>query len=164
MSNVIDLGVPASLGSLTWAGQQDEGATLALSTRSGHDDDPNTYWRYTFRGGERTRFDEKGRPLTLASYNKLARGAQAGFTHDTAGWTFWSAAQDFVAGEGVITGAGPRQYVQVARRLHLGAECQRSARLGGTGGVDPTGGATSYRRDHALGGAAGGRRRVHLQN
>ena len=113
VSNVIDLGAPASLGSLTWAGQQDEGAMLALSTRSGHDDDPNTYWRYTFRGGERTRFDAKGRPLNLASYNKLALGARGGITHDTAAWTFWSAAQDFAVGEGPIAGAGPRQFVQV---------------------------------------------------
>ncbi len=113
VSNVIDLGAPASLGSLTWAGQQDEGAALALSTRSGRDDDPNTYWRYTFRGGERTRFDDKGRPLNLASYNKLALGARGGITHDTAAWAFWSAAHDFVAGEGPIAGAGPRQFVQV---------------------------------------------------
>ncbi len=127
VSNVIDLGAPASLGSLRWAGQQGDGATLALSTRSGHDDDPNTYWRYTFRGGERTRFDAKGRPLTLASYNKLARGAQAGFTHDTAGWTFWSAAQDFVAGEGTIAGAGPRQFVQV--RADFTSEQSASGRL-----------------------------------
>ena len=113
VSNVIDLGAPASLGSLRWAGQQDAGAMLALSTRSGHDDDPNTYWRYTFRGGERTRFDAEGRPLTLASYNKLASGAQAGITHDTAEWTFWRAAPDLAAGEGEIAGAGPRQFVQV---------------------------------------------------
>ena len=113
VSNVIDLGAPASLGSLTWAGQQNEGAALALSTRSGHDDDPNTYWRYTFRGGERTRFDAKGRPLNLASYNKLALGARGGITHDTAAWAFWSAAHDFAAGEGPIAGAGPRQFVQV---------------------------------------------------
>ena len=113
VSNVIDLGAPASLGSLRWAGQQDAGATLALSTRSGHDDDPNTYWRYTFRGGERTRFDAKGRPLNLASYNKLALGARGGITHDTAAWAFWSAAHDFAASEGPIAGAGPRQFVQV---------------------------------------------------
>ena len=127
VSNVIDLGAPASLGSLRWAGQQDEGTTLALSTRSGHDDDPNTYWRYTFRGGERTRFDAKGRPLNLASYNKLALGAQAGITHDTAGWTFWSAAQDFAAGEGAIAGAGPRQFVQV--RADFTSEQRASGRL-----------------------------------
>ena len=113
VSNVIDLGAPASLGSLRWAGQQDEGATLALSTRSGLDYDPNTYWRYTFRGGERTRFDAKGRPLNLASYNKLALGARGGITHDTAAWAFWSAAHDFAASEGPIAGAGPRQFVQV---------------------------------------------------
>ena len=113
VSNVIDLGAPASLGSLRWAGQQDAGATLALSTRSGLDDDPNTYWRYTFRGGERTRFDAKGRPLDLASYNRLALGARGGITHDTAAWAFWSAAHDFAAGEGPIAGAGPRQFVQV---------------------------------------------------
>ena len=122
VSNVIDLGVPASLGSLRWAGQQDAGATLVLSTRSGHDDDPNTYWRYTFRGGERTRFDAQGRPLNLASYNKLALGAQAGITHDTAGWTFWRTAQDFATGEGAIAGAGPRQFVQV-RADFTSAQC-----------------------------------------
>ena len=127
VSNVIDLGAPASLGRLTWAGQQDEGATLALSTRSGHDADPNTYWRYTFRGGERTRFDERGRPLSLASYNKLARGAQAGITHDTAAWTFWSTAQAFAAGEGAIAGAGPRQFVQV--RADFTSEQRASGRL-----------------------------------
>jgi len=127
VSNVIDLGAPASLGSLTWAGQQDEGAALALSTRSGHDDDPNTYWRYTFRGGERTRFDAKGRPLNLASYNKLALGARGGITHDTAAWAFWSAAHDFAAGEGPIAGAGPRQFVQV--RADFASSQRASGRL-----------------------------------
>ena len=127
VSNVIDLGAPASLGRLTWAGQQDDGALLALSTRSGHDADPNTYWRYTFRGGERTRFDERGRPLTLASYNKLARGAQAGITHDTAAWTFWSTAEEFAASEGAIAGAGPRQFVQV--RADFTSKQRASGRL-----------------------------------
>ena len=127
VSNVIDLGAPASLGRLTWAGQQDDGALLALSTRSGHDADPNTYWRYTFRGGERTRFDERGRPLTLASYNKLARGAQAGITHDTENWAFWNTAEEFAASEGAIAGAGPRQFVQV--RADFTSEQRASGRL-----------------------------------
>ncbi len=113
VSNVIDLGGPASLGSLRWSGDQDAGATLSLSTRSGLDADPNVYWRYTFRGGERTRFDAEGRPLTLASYGQLALGAQAGLSHDTAGWTFWSGAPDFATGAGVVAGAGARQFVQV---------------------------------------------------
>ncbi len=127
VSNVIDLGAAASLGSLRWSGQQDAGATLALSTRSGVDDDPNLYWRYTFRGGERTRFDPQGRPLTWASYNRLALGAQAGLTHDTAGWTFWSTAPDFATGAGAIAGSGPRRFVQV--RADFTAQQRAGGRL-----------------------------------
>ena len=113
VSNVIDLGALASLGELTWAGREDEEASVALSTRSGQDADPNIYWRTTFRGGERTRFDAKGRPLTLASYNKLALGEKAGITHDTENWAFWGSAYDFAAGQGAIVGDGPQRYVQL---------------------------------------------------
>ena len=113
VSNVIDLGALASLGGLTWAGREDEEASVALSTRSGQDADPNIYWRTTFRGGERTRFDAKGRPLTLASYNKLALGEKAGITHDTENWAFWGSAYDFAAGQGAIVGDGPQRYVQL---------------------------------------------------
>ena len=112
VSNVIDLGGLASLGELTWAGREDEGASVALSMRSGLDADPNIYWRTTFRGGERTRFDAKGRPLTLASYNKLALGERAGTTHDTENWAFWGG-YDFTAGQGVMVGDGPQRYVQL---------------------------------------------------
>ena len=113
VSNVIDLGALASLGELTWAGREDEEASVALSTRSGQDADPNIYWRTTFRGGERTRFDAKGRPLTLASYNKLALGEKAGITHDTENWAFWGSAYDFAAGQGAMVGDGPQRYVQL---------------------------------------------------
>ena len=113
VSNVIDLGAAASLGQLSWSGQQDEGAQVALSMRSGTDDDPNTYWRSTFRGGERTRYDVNGRPLNLSSYNKLQRGEQDGITHDTENWAFWGAAYDFERGAGPMVGDGPRRYVQI---------------------------------------------------
>ena len=113
VSNVIDLGAAASLGQLSWSGEQDEGAQVALSMRSGTDDDPNTYWRSTFRGGERTRFDVNGRPLNLSSYNKLQRGEQDGITHDTENWAFWGAAYDFERGAGPMVGDGPRRYVQI---------------------------------------------------
>ena len=43
-SNVIDLGGPASLGEVTWAGRKDEGARVDIRVRSGDDPDPNTYW------------------------------------------------------------------------------------------------------------------------
>ncbi len=113
VSNVIDLGAPASLGELIWQGEVDEGARVDLSMRSGIDNDPNTYWRSTFRGGERTTLDERGRSLNLASYNKLSLGAKAGITHDTENWAFWSAAYDFAAGQGTMVGAGPQQFVQI---------------------------------------------------
>ena len=62
VSNVIDLWGPASIGPLIWSGQQDPGANIEMSMRAGDDDDPNNYWRFTFRGDERSRFDEKGNP------------------------------------------------------------------------------------------------------
>ena len=113
VSNVIDLGAPASLGPLTWGGDVEAGAEVALSSRSGLDDDPNTYWRSTFRGGERTNLGVNGRPLNLASYNKLSLGARAGVTHDTENWAFWGSAYDFAANEGTMVGDGTRQYVQL---------------------------------------------------
>ena len=66
-----------------------------------------------FRGGERTRFDAAGRPLTLSTYNKLQRGEQAGMTHDTENWAFWGAAYDFSHGQGQMIGDGPQRYVQM---------------------------------------------------
>ncbi len=127
ITNVIDLGAPASLGQLSWLAHKDEGAGIELSMRSGVDSDPNTYWRSTFRGGERTRFDANGRLLSLKSYNKLQRGEQAGISHDTEHWAFWGAAYDFSAGAGEMVGAGPRQFVQI--RADFTSDQQASAQL-----------------------------------
>jgi hypothetical protein len=80
--------------------------------RSGEDEEPNTYWRYTFRGDERSRFDAAGKPLTLATYNKLEYAEKAGVTHDTEHWEFWSPAYDFAAGQGTLNAAEPRRFVQ----------------------------------------------------
>ncbi len=113
VSNVIDLGALASLGEVSWGGRLDEGAQVELSMRSGLDEDPNTYWRSTFRGAERTRYDDRGRALTLSSYNKLQRGEQAGITHDTENWAFWGAAYDFEQRRGRMVGDGPQRYVQI---------------------------------------------------
>jgi hypothetical protein len=112
VSNIIDLGSLASLGALSWGGRQDAGARVELSMRSGGDGEPNTYWRYTFRGDERTRFDSKGRPLTLSTYTALEKGEKAGITHDTENWDFWSPPYDFGAGQGPMAASRPRRYVQ----------------------------------------------------
>ncbi|MSR83396.1 MAG: hypothetical protein EXS58_10810 [Candidatus Latescibacteria bacterium] len=112
VSNVIDLGSAASLGQIAWKGRQDQGAEVALSMRSGEDEEPNTYWRYTFRGDERSRFDAAGKPLILATYNKLESAEKAGVTHDTEHWEFWSSTYDFGAGQGALSAAEPRRYLQ----------------------------------------------------
>lgn len=113
VSNVIDLGGPASIGPLIWSGQQDQGASIELSMRAGDDDDPNNYWRFTFRGDERSRFDEKGKPLTLRTYKQVESGAKAGVTHDTESWSFWHTAFPFTMGSGDMGALKSRQYVQV---------------------------------------------------
>ncbi len=112
VSNIIDLGSLASLGSLTWGGRQDTGARVELGMRSGDDNEPNTYWRYTFRGEERTRFDAKGRPLILATYTALEKGEKAGATHDTENWDFWSPPYDVAPAQAAMAASRPRRYVQ----------------------------------------------------
>ena len=121
-SNIIDLGSPAVLGDLTWGGQLEAGARVELSVRSGDDDDPNTYWRATFRGAERTRLDENGKPLTLRSYNRLQKGSQAGVTPDTEDWTFWSVPFNFAQGRGQLPGDRLRRYAQFRAEFHSTAD------------------------------------------
>ncbi len=111
-SNIIDLGGPASLGELSWAGQQPPGTEVALSMRSGNDADPDNYWRRTFRGNERSRLDAAGRPLTLERYTQLEPGEQAGITYDTEYWDFWTPPYEFGRVQGVMAGFEPRQYLQ----------------------------------------------------
>jgi hypothetical protein len=112
VSNVIDLGALASLGQISWSGSVEDSSKVDLTMRSGLDEDPNLYWRSTFRGGERTRFDSRGRALTYSTYSKLKGGEKAGMTHDTENWAFWSASYDFASSEGRMSGDGPQRYLQ----------------------------------------------------
>ncbi len=127
VSNVIDLGRPASLGALSWAGQQDPGAQVGLSMRSGDDDDPNNYWRFTFRGGERSRFAEDGDRLTLRDYQRLSSTERAGITHDTENWGSWSAAYNFADSRGAMEATKTRQFVQF--RADFASTREASGRL-----------------------------------
>ena len=112
-TNVIDLGGMASLGDLTWSGEAEGGAGVAIAMRSGDDDDPNSYWRLTFRGDERSRFGTNGTALTLSTYNRLEKGEKAGITPDTENWSDWSPPYNFVAGGDVLLADRPRRYVQL---------------------------------------------------
>ena len=117
-SSVIDLGEAVALGAVTWSGRQDPEAAIELRTRSGDSADPNNYWRFTFRGDEKSLFDQQGRPLTRQSYAKLNRGEKAGITYDTRNWDSWSPAYDFSAGAGDIQVDKPRRYVQFSADFH----------------------------------------------
>ena len=113
VSNIIDLGRVASLGDLSWSAQVDPGAEVDLIMRSGDDDDPNTYWRLTFRGDERSQFGVDGSTLTLNTYKRLERGERAGITPDTENWSDWSTPYDFSAGAVALRPDKPRRYLQI---------------------------------------------------
>ena len=111
-TNIIDLGRSASLGDLTWSGSVDDGAHVNLTMRTGDDEDPNFYWRLTFRGDERTRFETGGKELSRKNYGRLEGGEKAGISPDTENWEFWSPPVNFEKGEAGIVADKPRQFVQ----------------------------------------------------
>ncbi len=113
VSNVIDLGAPASIGEFTWGGSKDPEANIDFRVRAGGDDDPNNYWRLTFRGDERSHFGRDGKALNLRSYGGLESGEKAGVTHDTEHWGFWTTAFGFDVGRADIAVSKPRQFIQV---------------------------------------------------
>ena len=112
-SNIIDLGARSSLGTLAWSGSVDEGAAVDLSVRTGDDEDPNFYWRLTFRGDEKSRFDASGNELTRSSYQRLEGGERLPITPDRENWGFWTTLVNFDAGSGDLVSDKPRQFVQI---------------------------------------------------
>jgi len=115
-SEIVDFGTVTSWGTLRWIGDRDPAADVLIQTRTGMDDDPNVYWRYTGRGDEILNIDERGNPLTRKAYGNLKKQEQGPITYDTDSWSFWSAPYDFdVGAEGVqITSPGPRTHFQVS--------------------------------------------------
>ena len=122
LSNVIDLGHPASLGRLEWSAAEPEGASVALTMRSGDDSDPSTYWRKTFRGNETTRYGKNGQALVLSTYEKLDKSERAEITPDTENWQPWSSPYDLDAGNSALAGNKPRQFVQFSVEFSSTAE------------------------------------------
>ena len=114
-SNMIDMGGLTSWGKLRWSGWSDPGAKVWIQTRSGSDETPNVYWRYTGRGSEKTILSEKtGVPLTEAEYAVLTSEQKAGMTYDVGNWSFWSAPYTFSDSLGVsVVSPGPRRYFQM---------------------------------------------------
>ena len=107
ISNILDFGQPMAWGDLRWAGHQAPKARVLIQSRTGHDDDPDLFWRFTGRGDEKT-------PVSRADYAKLARGEKAGIAYDRANWTFWSAPYAFADSNGTpVASQGPRRYLQL---------------------------------------------------
>ena len=113
LSNVLDLGGRSILGDLSWSGSEDPGAAVELSMRTGDDEDPNAYWRRTFRGNERTRFDQDGSLLDRRSYSRLEGGEKAGIKPDRENWGFWRGPFDFDAGRSGDVDGWPRRFLQI---------------------------------------------------
>lgn len=129
VSNILDLGEPASLGTLTWSGSRDEGAAVELTVRNGSDTDPNVYWRNTFRGEERSRFDASGKPLTRDAYFDLEAGERAGIAPDTRNWDFWTPPLDFDRGEDRLVANLPRRFIQFSADFLSQRPVQAGSRL-----------------------------------
>ena len=107
ISNILDFGQPMAWGDLRWSGRQDPKARILIQSRSGQDDDPDLFWRFTGRGDEKI-------PVSRTTYAKLARGERAGIGYDRANWTFWSAPYAFADSNGTpIVSLSPRRYLQL---------------------------------------------------
>jgi len=107
ISNILDFGQPMAWGNLRWAGRQDPKARVLIQSRSGQDDDPNLFWRFTGRGDEKI-------SVSRTDYAKLAIGEKAGIGYDQANWTFWSAPYAFADSSGTpIVSLSPRRYLQL---------------------------------------------------
>ena len=117
-SSVIDLGEKFNLGPLLWAGQEGEDTRVVLRMRSGDDEDPNTYWRRTFRGNEQVPYNAAGTPLTRTQYQRLELTELGDITHDFDNWDAWSSAYDFETREGRSTATEPRRFVQFDVAFH----------------------------------------------
>ena len=127
VSNVIDMGGRVALGRLSWSGQVDAGAVVDLRMRCGDDADPHTYWRHTYRGDERSHFDERGAVLDLQAYNGLEQSQRAGITHDTENWENWSMSFDIEAQAADMVCDKPRRFVQF--KVDFASTAQASGRL-----------------------------------
>ena len=119
-SEVIDLEQPATLGPLTWSGELHPGATVDLQVRTGDTPDPNIYYRNTFRGAERSRYDAEGTPLGRAAYLRLEEGEQRGVAPDLERWSAWSSPLAFGDLATEFGAARPRRYVQFRVDFHSG--------------------------------------------
>ena len=104
-SNLIDFGGDMAWGELRWSGWRGDRARVLIQSRSGRDDTPLQFWRFTGSGQDREVVTKKG-------YGELGLGEKAGTTHDQENWDFWST-YDFDDSLGTqIVSTSPRRFFQ----------------------------------------------------
>ena len=119
-TNLIDFGEPGTLGPVAWSGGLHPGASVAMRVRAGDTTDPNTYFRNTFRGQERSRLNAEGRPLDRGTYFNLEAGEQAGIAPDLDNWSHWISVLEFAAGGEILAQERPRRYAQFSADFKSG--------------------------------------------
>ena len=106
VTNILDFGGPMALGELRWSGAKGDKAVVQIQTRTGHDDDPVRFWRYTGRGlGVREE-------VPRLDYPGLSPGERAGTTEDQQSWSLWSAYQFADSLGAPMVSPSPRRYFQ----------------------------------------------------
>ena len=115
-TNVLDFGEAANIGSLEWSGETGMGASIEVRARAGDDDDPNAYFRRTYRGEEQVPSGSDGNTLTRDSYEALELQERGSITHDAVNWTLWSGPVDSTAATPLAS--RPRRFAQVDITFH----------------------------------------------
>ena len=111
-TNVLDFGEAANIGSLEWSGETGLDASIEVRARAGDDDDPNAYYRRTYRGEEEVPSGADGLTLTRDSYQALDLQERGSITHDAVNWTLWSGPVDSTAGPTPLA-SRPRRFAQL---------------------------------------------------
>jgi hypothetical protein len=106
ITDILDFGRAMALGELRWSGSKGEKAVVQVQTRSGTDDDPLRYWKFTGRGREKVE-------VSRSAYAELRVGERARTSDDQQDWSPWSA-YEFGDSLGVgVVSPSPRRYFQV---------------------------------------------------
>ena len=116
-TNVFDFGAAANIGSLEWSGETGLGASIEVRARAGDDDDPNAYFRRTYRDEEEVPSGSDGLTLTRDSYEALELQERGSITHDAVNWTLWSGPVDSTAGPTPLA-SRPRRFAQLDVTFH----------------------------------------------
>jgi len=104
-STILDFGRPMAWGQLSWRGAKGEKAQVQIQTRSGMDDDPVRYLRYSGRAEEKT-------VVSAAEYGALSPGEKAGTSYDRSNWSFWSTYEFGDSLGAQVISPSPRRYLQ----------------------------------------------------